>query len=225
MEALRLGMRLGADAIELDVRQSRDGALFVIHDPTLDRTTDATGTIFEIDATAVREATQANGEPVPELVKVLEAFPGVEITIDVKDAAAVPRVVGWVRRLDRVADTILYAEHGTTESAFREYEGRRATSTGQALRMARDPGRLEAGRSPDAPEVVHTPLQVEGTTIVTADFVRRVHDSGRTIQVWTIDEPEVARDLVALGVDGIITNDVRALRALVDGDECHGGAG
>lgn len=71
------------------------------------------------------------------------------------------------------------------------------------------------------PEVVHAPMRRWGIRIVTQQLVRRVHDAGRTIQVWTINEPSVASRLAAWQVNGIITDDVRGLRATPDENFPH----
>lgn len=218
MEAFELGMRLGADAIELDVRRGADGVLWVIHDATLDRTTDGTGYVAELTRAEIEAARMSTGAGVPELCDVLARYPGVEITIDVKDPDAAPQVVNLVRELDRVDRTILYVEDGTDDPSFRAYEGRRATSTAQALRLALSPNWLASSGPREIPEVVHAPLERRGVPIVTHAFVQRVRKSGRSIQVWTIDDEGTAGRLAAWGVDGIITNDVRRLRGLLAGD-------
>lgn len=219
IEALDLGMALGADAIELDVRRTADGALLVIHDATLDRTTTGSGPIVELTRRELAAARLSNGASVPELGDVLRRYPGVEITVDVKDPEAAADVVALIRRLGRVQETILYVEDGTGTRAFRDYEGRRATSTEQALRLALDPDWPERAADREVPEVVHTPMARDGVPIVTQPFVRRVRDDGRALQVWTIDDVPTARRLAAWSVDGIITNDVRALRAALPGSD------
>lgn len=218
LEAFALAMELGADAIELDVRRTADGVLLVVHDATLDRTTGATGVIARLSGPKVARARQANGEPIPRLEDVLRRFPSVEITVDVKEPGAADDVVRLIRSLGRVEATILYVEDGTDTEAFRGYEGRRATSTMQARRLAADLDWLSAARPREIPEVVHTPLRDGRTPIVTREFVRRVRESGRSVQVWTIDDLATAAKLAASGVDGIITNDVRGMRALTGGD-------
>ena len=225
MPALELGMVLGADAMELDVRRSADGVLIVIHDASLDRTTDRSGDIDQLTMAEIREANLgaasdlslprlAQPSTIPQLRDVFLRFPGTEITVDVKDSAAADDVVALIHEFDRVESTILYLEDGTNTRAFTMYEGRRATSTRQALRLALDRrwmSRHAADR--EVPEVVHAPLRRWGFPIVTQELVRRVHEAGRTIQVWTINEPSVATRLAAWEVDGIITDEVRAMRA------------
>ncbi len=224
MPALELGMKLGADAIELDVRRSADGVLVVIHDASLDRTTDRSGEIARLTMAEIREANLgAASDPllprlehhsaVPELRDVFLRFPGTEITVDVKDPAAADDVVALIREFDRVEQTILYLEDGTDTGVFKAYEGRRATSTRQALRLALDRRWMSRAEQRAVPEVVHAPMRRWGIKIVTQQLVRRVHDAGRTIQVWTINESSEASRLAAWNVDGIITDDVRGMRA------------
>ncbi|MFQ5747160.1 MAG: glycerophosphodiester phosphodiesterase [Gemmatimonadota bacterium] len=217
--SLDLAMRLGADALELDVRRTRDGELVLIHDPTLDRTTDRSGAVAGLPASEVRAARAGPGpgECVPTLRDALSRFPGVDITVDVKDPEAAEDVVRLLGELDRVESTILYVEDGTEQRAFREYTGRRATSTRQAVRLALQRG-LSRARSGRRVEVVHTPLRRWGLPIVTEAFVARMREQGRSVQVWTVDEPAEMARLASWGVDGIITNDVRtAVRVLGGG--------
>lgn len=205
IEAFDLALRLGADALELDVQPAGDGTLVVIHDPTLERTTEGSGAVAE------HGAVELGRLGVPSLEEVLRRYPGIEITVDVKHAPAAADVVALVDRLGRTDLTILYVEEGTELDAFRGYRGRRATSTRQAAHLADAvaSGRAPALLSADFPEVVHTPLAGPGGAIVTAGLVADVRRSGRTIQVWTIDRPDEMSRLRQYGVDGIITNDVR----------------
>jgi glycerophosphoryl diester phosphodiesterase len=88
---------------------------------------------------------------------------------------------------------------------------------GQAARLVAEPTCLVEAPEREVPEVVHTPLRHEGLDLVDSTLVRRVHESGRTIQVWTVDDPSTMDWLADCGVDGIITNDVRAAVARFGG--------
>ena len=226
MVAFEWAIELGADALELDVRRSADGALVVIHDATLERTSDRTGEVARLALAAIRDADL--GEPrdptsprlegpvrIPTLEEVFARFPGLEITVDVKDPEAAADVVGCIEEWRRGPDTILYVEEGTRTDAFRSYEGRRATSVRQARRLVAEPAWLDRAAEREIPEVVHTPLEDGGLVLVTAGTVRRFQDAGRSVQVWTVNEPATLRRLAEYQVDGIITDDVRgAVRAL-----------
>lgn len=223
MEALRLAMDLGANALELDVQRTADGELVVIHDDTLDRTSDLSGTIAELTYDQVLRAeltwpSDPGRRPparVPTLRAVFEEFPGVEITVDVKAPGATEDVVALIDAHDRVADTILYVEDGTSLPAFKAYPGRRATSTRQAVVLALRPGYESSAPARTVPEVIHTPLRRWLIPIVSPTFVRRMHSTSRAVQVWTVDDPDAMARLAEWGVDGIITNDVRtAVRIL-----------
>jgi glycerophosphoryl diester phosphodiesterase len=233
LAALDLAMSLGADALELDVRRSADGVLVVIHDPDLHRTSDRRGLITELGFEQIRRADLScasdPGLPrwperlvVPTLEEVFERFPGVEITVDVKDAADAGEVVRMIEAFRRVPETILYVDGGTETPSFRGYPGRRAACATEVARLAADPSSLRRSPERDLPEVVHTPLREAGRRLVSADLVTAIHDSGRAIQVWTIDDLRVMEWLAECGVDGIITNDVRAAAAHFGRtDECE----
>lgn len=224
LASLEFALELGAGALELDVRRSRDGVLVLIHDPDLRRTSDRSGEVASLDLGEIQQADlSAASDPhiprwpvplrVPTLEQVFERFPEVEITVDVKDPASSRDVVDLVAQFDRTASTILYIEQGVDTRAFLEYAGRRATSVSQAARLARTPEWLQDSPERAVPEVVHTPLRSGDVSLVSCELVTRIHDSGRTIQVWTVDDVPTMEWLAECGVDGIITNDVRRAAA------------
>lgn len=203
LRAFELAAELGADALELDVRRAGDGSPVVLHDATLDRTTDASG------PAAARSAAELAELGVPPLSEVFEAHPELPTTVDVKEPEAVDGVAALAERRGRADRTVLYAEDGTALSSFRHYPGPRATSRRQALRFALL-DRWVRGLLPTGyPEVVHTPLRHRGVRVVTREFVDAVHDAGRTVQVWTVNDPNRMRRLADWGVDAIVTDDVR----------------
>jgi glycerophosphoryl diester phosphodiesterase len=201
--AFELAAGLGADGLELDVRRAGDGSPVVIHDATLDRTTDASGPV------AARSAAELTDLGVPPLSGVFEAHPALPITVDVKDREAVADVADLATRTGRAGRTVLYAEGGTGLSSFRDYPGPRATSRRQALRFSLLDRWIRGLLPPGFPEVVHTPARHRGVNLVTPGFVRAVHRTDRTVQVWTVNDPERMRRLADWGVDAIVTDDVR----------------
>lgn len=211
MEAFDLAVELGADALELDVRRAADGALAVIHDATLDRTTVASGPV------SGRTGPELESLGVPLLRDVLRRHPHLPVTVDVKDGEATPAVVEALRELDRVERTVLYVEDGTDLPSFRSYPGPRATSTRQAARFALlerwVPGRPGRG----FPEVIHTALRWKGLPVVTPGSVRAAHRNGREVQVWTVNDPARLRRLARWGVDALVTDDVRRAVELFGG--------
>lgn len=205
LDAFALAVELGADEFELDVRRSADDVLVVIHDPTLERTTTATGPVAGLTAESLARLA------IPALETVFDRWRDVPMTVDVKEPELTARVVALIEAFGRVERTVLYVEEGVRRDDFRGYAGRRATSTGQALRLALlrwlpgVPGR-------GFPELVHTPRWRYGIPVVTPGFVADVHAHGREVQVWTVDDPSLMLRLAEWGVDAIVTNDVRAAR-------------
>jgi glycerophosphoryl diester phosphodiesterase len=94
MEAFALAAESGAGAIELDVHLTADGQLAVIHDDTLDRTTDATGSVAALDMDVIRRADAGGGQRVPTLPEVLAWLPDrLGLVIELKARAAADAVV------------------------------------------------------------------------------------------------------------------------------------
>ena len=129
MESFRLGVEAGADAIELDVHLSQDGELAVIHDDTVDRTTDGVGHVAGLTMKALRKLdagarfTDAGGATpfagkgltIPTLEEVLDWLPDdVGLVVEIKARATVPKVVAALRdravRKDGRANVISFDE-------------------------------------------------------------------------------------------------------------------
>lgn len=204
LEAFDRAVRAECDAIELDVRAARDGTLVVIHDATLERTTGEAGRVAD------RTGDELEALGIPVLEEVLVRYRDLPMTVDVKEPALTEAVVSLLRRLGREERTVLYVEDGTDLPSFRAYRGPRATSTGQALRWAVLYSRVPALVPEGFPEVMHTPLRRGPFRLVSPRVVRAAHRSGRTVQVWTVNEPGRLRRLSEWGVDAVVTDDPRA---------------
>ncbi|MEE9414014.1 MAG: glycerophosphodiester phosphodiesterase [Acidimicrobiales bacterium] len=207
LEAFRAAAAQGADWVELDVRLTADGTLAIHHDPHLPDGRE----IFELTRSELPES-------VPALAESLEACAGMGINIEIKNepaergfdptrSLAAPtlevalaicepesllvssfdfEMVGAVRALDvPVKTAMLYSD---------------PTPTDELIRVALDGGHSALNS--------HDPL-------VDAAFVEAVHDAGLAVNVWTVDDPARITELVAMGVDGIVTNNPAATRKLV----------
>lgn len=97
MRSFARAAELGVDAVELDVHLSRDGRLVIMHDETVDRTTDGTGRLADLDWSDLRRLDAGRGERVPELAEVWAGFDDVGLQIEVKSAAATSAVLELAR--------------------------------------------------------------------------------------------------------------------------------
>ena len=216
---------LGVDAFELDVHVTADGVPVVLHDPTLDRTTDRTGAVAALSLAAVREADAGarfvpdagrtvpwagRGVRVPSLAEVLAAFPAMPILIEIKAPAAREAVRRTLLECDAAARCIVASEHHAALTPFREAPFLRGASRREILRLwlgAKVGLRLAA---PDC-RAYSVPTRHRGLAVTTDRFLRAARRLGRAVHVWTVDDPALAAALWARGVNGIITDDPAAM--------------
>ncbi|WP_224388498.1 glycerophosphodiester phosphodiesterase family protein [Pseudonocardia sp. ICBG1293] len=211
----------GLRYVEMDVHASADGVPFVHHDPTLDRTTDGTGRIdarpaAELDTVRVTGTHRA--EPLPRLA----AVPGVRVTIELKSAEVVAPTLAVLDAADAWDRVCLGSFSARWLGRARGLAGPRlCTSMGQAEVVALRarawgvPGRLLPA---SAGVFAQVPPRF-GPVPVASDrrFVEAAHRAGREVHVWTVDEPGQMRRLLALGVDGLLSDRPDRLLDVVGG--------
>jgi tRNA(Ile)-lysidine synthetase-like protein len=188
LAAFRTGVETwGADMVELDVHASRDGHCVVIHDPTVDRTTDGTGAVADMTLAELRELDagyrftpdggsghpfRGRGVTIPSIEEVLEAFPHLRIIVEVKTGAAQAPLFAAIRRFaahDRVIAAGMYERDRTM---FGDYTGAISAASGE-LRRFYILHRLRLGRWwPPRAHVVQMPEEWEGTRLLTPRLVR-----------------------------------------------------
>ncbi len=206
-------LQQGADALELDVRVTADGTPVVIHDAMVDRTTSGSGQVRAHTLDRLRGLDAGRGERVPLLAEVLDRYPETPLIIEIKEEeAARPTLEALTRacaeRRVIVGSFVHAALRPFPPATFVRAASRRETTMcwlASRLRL-RFPGR--SYRAFTVPER-HGRL-----TVVDALFMRAARKRGMPVHVWTVDEPEEARRLRALGVAGIITNFPARMRAL-----------
>lgn len=221
--AFARGLATGADGFECDVRLSADGVPVVIHDATLDRTTDATGPVAartaaelsRVDATCRFTAVRAGDavpavEGVPRLDDVLAALPMARIIIELKDPrpAVAEAAVTVIRRLRAAERVCVGSFHHEVLSRVRALAPDLTTSA--SLREAR--WLLARARvhwplaSPPRFRALQVPVRAGRLHVVDRVFVARAHREQALVHVWTVNDPIEMRALLDLGVDGLISD-------------------
>jgi glycerophosphoryl diester phosphodiesterase len=217
------GLALGVDGLELDVQLASDGVPVVIHDHTLERTTDRTGPVHALTADDLARvdaghrferdgvfAFRGQGSGVPRLDTVLARYPGTRLIIEMKGgqpelARAVARAIRRAAAVDRVCVGSFYQRS-------------------IAILRAEAPEIVTSASQPEARWTLHrswvrwpwigprpyVAFQVPEFTgrlkVVSPAFVRQVHREGQVLQVWVVnDEADIIR-LLDWGVDGIISD-------------------
>lgn len=191
----------GADAVELDVHRTRDGAVVVHHDPDLAGLDGRGMPITELTLAQVQGVELAGGGRVPTLGAVMDAL-GERATVYVElKGAGVGEAAAQVAR----AHGRRFAFHAFDHAAVRAL---RAAHPEFAYGML-----LDAGTTHAAGLVAQ--LDVRDVwphwSLVDAELVQAAHAADRRVLVWTVDDPREAARLTALGVDGLCTDDVRLL--------------
>jgi glycerophosphoryl diester phosphodiesterase len=220
LPAFELAIRQGADALELDVRLTRDGAAVVIHDATVDRTTDRSGSVLAYTLAELRMADagarftldrgrsfpfRGTGVRIPTLAEVLWAFPKVPVLVEIKE----PEVQEAVRRVllqeDAAERCVPASEDGAALQAFREAPfacGGCAVDIAQlywAVMLRR--------RLPEAAyRFLSVPLRHRGLPVPTSRFVSAARSLGCPVHVWTVNDAATARRIWMRGVAGVVTN-------------------
>jgi glycerophosphoryl diester phosphodiesterase len=214
---------LGVDGCELDVRLSRDGDVVVIHDATLDRTTDADGPVSALTAAELGRVDagfrfgaaagfpwRGRGEGVPRLADVLADHPALPFIIEVKgeDQAVAEAAVAVVRRAGALDRVCFGGFSDVTLAVVRAAEPDACTSAAtEEIRRALYKSYVwwPLGRVPyrafQVPEVANS-----GTRVVSPRFIRQAHRGGCVLHVWTVNTPEDIARLKTWGVDGVITD-------------------
>ncbi|WP_273846456.1 glycerophosphodiester phosphodiesterase [Rubrobacter calidifluminis] len=226
LEAFQAGLEDGAGGLELDLRLTSDGCVVVMHDATVDRTTDGSGPVRGMTLERLRRLDagyrfttdggctypfRGKGITVPTFEEVLNAFPDVPVNADIKDP--IPGV-------ERTVLSVIEAASA----------GGRVIVASRHLRVMRRFRRLVGGRIPTAasgPEIrafyllagaglqrvlrpgygaLQVPSVYRGVRVVTPRFVRAAHGMGLRVDVWTINGAEEMRSLLDMGVDVIMTD-------------------
>jgi glycerophosphoryl diester phosphodiesterase len=233
IEAFAAGLAAGADRLEMDVHATRDGHVVVLHDATVDRTTDGSGLVREMTLAELHRldagarfagdggdfSFRGRGVRVPTLAAVLEAFPGVPLNIEIKqDEPAIERaVLGVLDRFAARGQVLLAAEEGRIMARIRAAAPGVLTSfsAGDVLEFvtAWHGGTLDAYRPPGV--ALQIPPSFGDVQLVTAESVAIAHGMELEVHVWTIDDPVEMERLLDLGVDGIMTDRPSVLKEVL----------
>ena len=227
LAAFRRAAAEGYRYLETDVRATCDGVVVVLHDPTLDRTTDRSGAIEQLDWAAVRTARVGGREPVCRLEELLEELPEARFNVDVKADSAVTPVVELLHRTGAWHRVCLASFSEARLQRLRRAAGPRlltsiGTASAAALRL-----RSALPFLPGPPirgGLAQLPVRRHGIPLVDRALLRYAHGHGLEVHVWTIDRAEEMAALLDLGVDGLVTDRPDVLRDVLRGRDAWPGA-
>lgn len=215
IESLRQAVELGADAIEFDIRMTRDAVPIVMHDPKLDRTTNGHGRVIDYSLEEIRTLDAAAHAPtrverrllVPTLEEVLDTFRETPLVIEVKEVGAVNATRELVRRFGAEGRVLVGSSSNQVMERFYGSGVRTCASVRDATRTLLT-RRIPARRNYDVLSV--TP-HFYGFPVPVGMLAAAARKAGVATQVWTVNDPMRAKAMWRLGVAGIVTDDPAAL--------------
>lgn len=222
-----LAVTQGARILESDVHLSRDGALVLIHDDLLERTTNGRGrvgdhTLAELRALDAGHQFSPSGDgtfpfrgrglQIPTLEEALTAFPAQHWNLEIKEhvPALIEETIATVRKLGREDSVLLAAAEDPIMLDLRAALARTGTntaigaSTGDVLAFVR--AAVQNVAPPPGPMAMQVPPGFGGRPLVTREFVDFAHRHGIVVHVWTINDRAEMHRLLDLGVDGIMSD-------------------
>ncbi|CAN5241876.1 glycerophosphodiester phosphodiesterase [soil metagenome] len=219
MSAFQRCVELGYSYLETDVHATVDGVLLAFHDARLDRITDRTGRVARLPYREVAQARIGGVEPIPRLEELLGSWPQVRVNVDVKAATALAplvRVLQRTRAHDRVciasfSDARLATARTLLGPAVCTSLGPRGVA---ALRMASYSARAGTRIRLPAP-CVQVPITVAGRPLCDERLITAAHARGMQVHVWTVDTRAEIEAVLALGVDGVMTDRPEVLREVL----------
>ncbi len=212
MAAFRLADEQGADAIELDAKLSADGVIVIHHDATLDRTTSGSGPLNQQSWSDLRNLDAGSkfdnrfaGERIPTLRQVLEELGGkllinIELTNYVRPWDRLPELAAELVIGFGLEKRILFSSFNPV--ALKSVKKQAPEIPAGLLLLPQEPFWIRRLLRSIIP---HEALNLQ-TKLVTPQIVESEHAKGRPINVWTVNEEQRMREMIEIGVDGLITD-------------------
>ncbi|MFV8781466.1 glycerophosphodiester phosphodiesterase [Microbulbifer sp. SA54] len=233
MEFLQQMAAMNVDVLEMDVHETMDGALVLMHDATVERTTDGEGAISALTLPELHKLNVAynwtrDGQTYPYREKpqhivtideVFQQFPKYPMIIELKtpDPEAARSLCRKLQAFNKSNQVIVSSFHQAAIDRFREDCPHVATGAGaDEVRVFVLASKFGAFRllSPRY-QALHIPIEHDGITLVTPAAVNDAQSHGVRVDVWTVNEEAEMRRLIEMGVAGIMTDRPDVLLRLI----------
>jgi glycerophosphoryl diester phosphodiesterase len=197
LSSFRKALELGVDAVELDVRKTRDNEIVVIHNADVNKTTDGSGEVNELTLEEIQGLVTEKGEHVPTLDEVLDVVARrVKVLIELKETGLEKQVIDLIRKRKLTENVIIVS---FLEDALRKVrELSDEVETGLIYVRHKNP--IQAALDLKAEYLL--PLY----RFTHSANVKKAHEKGLKVIVWTINNKEEVGEYKKKGVDGIATD-------------------
>lgn len=205
LAAIQKAVEIGADRVEFDVRCSQEGEPVVIHDGTLDRTTNGKGKVSEATVAELKKLDAGSwfsqefaGEPLPLLSELFEGFKEkIRFNVEVKASGCEEKILALIKDHDLLESAVVSSFHEEILQAFRRLHPKLKLQLITAQRVNLKP--------------LHEELRLHAINPVffllsDKPFIQKARELGLKINVWTVDDEVLIKQALEAVVDGIISN-------------------
>ncbi|MCJ7615644.1 MAG: hypothetical protein MUO43_03805 [Desulfobacterales bacterium] len=195
--SIRKAMEIGVDAVEIDVHLSKDKEIVLMHDSTLDRTTNGTGPVNNYTLSELKKYDAGKGETIPTLQQVMELTDKkVILVIELKEKDTEKIVVEQIKK------------NGLKDNVYVISFWHMLVKNVKKMDSGIKTGVLLVGCPVDTSiaEQISADALVMKYTFVDAEFVELSHNNGLKVFIWNIDDPNLVKPFADMGVDGIGSN-------------------
>ena len=209
----------GFSAAELDVQMTADGTIVVMHDDNLKRTTGVDKNIWEVTYDEIKDldngsffSSEFAGTKISTLDEVIKLagsgkeklFLNIEIKRNGHDDGIIEKVVDIIVENDYLSSCDVTSQDYSTLEDVRKYNPAVLTAYTSAVGI----GHIESLEAADIISIQET--------FATYENIERIHDAGKRVFVWTVNEEETMKELIGLNVDAILTNDPELCKTVID---------
>jgi glycerophosphoryl diester phosphodiesterase len=197
LRSFKRAIELGVDAVELDVRKTKDNEIVVIHNSDVNKTTNGNGSVSNFTLEEIKKFETEKGEHIPSLEEVLD-FVGkkVKILVELKEIGIEEKVIGLIDEKGLLDNVIIVSFHEEALRKVRELNDDVATG----LIYVRHKNPLKAAVALKADYLL--PLY----RFTHSANIKKAHEKGLKVIVWTINKPEEVVEYTKKGVDGIASD-------------------
>jgi glycerophosphoryl diester phosphodiesterase len=197
LRSFRRALEMGVDAVELDVRKTRDNQLVVIHDSDVKKTTNGKGSVNELTLKEMKALSTAKDEKIPTLEEALDFLDKkAKVLIELKETGVEEKVLALVRERQLQKNVIIVSFIEDALRKVRELDAE--VETGLIYVTHRNP--------------IKAALELRASYLVsfykfthTAN-VQKAHENGLKVIVWTVNKPEEVAEYAKKGVDGVASD-------------------
>jgi glycerophosphoryl diester phosphodiesterase len=201
----------GAEYIETDVHASSDGVAVVAHDPDLSRVAGVKRAVESLSMNELRRIDLGFDQVFCSLAEALDTFADTRLNIDIKVEAAIAPTIEAIRRANATSRVLVTSVSDKRRlAAVRELPGVATSASARTFATALVAARSGAARVTERAlrgvSAVQVPERALGISVTTRRMIDRLHAAGVEVHIWTINDPIRMRELLDLGVDGLVTD-------------------